>query len=387
MVTNAGAAREPAAPSPARQMLSWMLLGVLPLALVCAFTIGVIGDHFAFDFHTFWTAGGRVLDGQSPYPRPAVVAHAHPAAGDYEYFVYPPPFALAIVPLSALPFGVAAVLYTVGLLAALAGALAILDVRDWRCYGAAFAAVPVLSALRLGAATPVLVLLAAVAWRYRDRWPAVGAAVGGAVTIKLFVWPLLLWLLLTRRWKAATAAIGGGLAVTAVSWGALGFKALGSYPDLLRSLSRAEASESYSLVAVAYRLHLPDPQLSWLALAVPLSLVLIASCLRSPSTRELDHASFVTTIGLALLLTPILWLNYFALLIVAVAVREKTFSVYWILPLAFWASPFAEPGEHPLWQLALVLAPALVGIERARRPLPTARTSVPPGLSLGPQSA
>ena len=81
------------------------------------------------------------------------------------------------MPLGLLPFPLAAALMTVVLLAAVAGTLWLLDVRDWRCYGAAYLAIPVLHDVRLGALTPLLALGVALAWRWRDRaarcsrWP------------------------------------------------------------------------------------------------------------------------------------------------------------------------------------------------------------------------
>src|SRR2546428_1943669 len=150
--------------TPAKTTLSVIAFGLLPLLLLYGFTISVIGHHFAFDFHTFWTAGRKVLDGHSPYPSPDVVARAHSATGEYEFFVYLPPFLLALLPLAALPFAVAAGLYTAVLVACVLAIPALLGVRDWRCYGVALAAIPMLSAFRLGSVTPILALAVAIAW-------------------------------------------------------------------------------------------------------------------------------------------------------------------------------------------------------------------------------
>ena len=48
----------------------------------------------------------------------------------------------------------------------------------------------------------------ALAWRYRERARVAGLAVGVAVAAKLFVAPLVVWLLLTRRFRAAAWAVG-----------------------------------------------------------------------------------------------------------------------------------------------------------------------------------
>ena len=87
-------------------------------------------------------------------------------------------------------------------------ALWILGVRDWRCYVIALTSPVVVHGLYYGNLTIVMVLLVALAWRYRERARIAGLALGAAVAAKLFVWPLVVWLLLTRRFRAAAWAIG-----------------------------------------------------------------------------------------------------------------------------------------------------------------------------------
>jgi hypothetical protein len=352
--------------APARSPLDLTAFLALPLLLVGVFTVGVVGHQFAFDFHTFWSAARQVLDGRSPYPRAGAIAAAPSTSADYQFFVYPPPFVLALAPLAAVPFAVAASLYTIGLIACVVAALRLLGVEDWRCYGLTFATVPVLSSLRLGEVTPVLLLLVALAWRYRDRWPAAGAAVGGAVVLKLFLWPLVGWLLVARRWKAAALACAGGTAVTAASWAAIGFHGLREYPSLLRELSRLEARQSYSLVAFAHRLHLPDPQLSWIALALLAVGGLGLLCARA-EPADVDARVYSVAICAALLLTPILWINYGALLVAPIALSSSELSWGWAVPLAFWLSPFPLAMRHATWHLGIFLA-AVLGVAMTTRP-------------------
>jgi alpha-1,2-mannosyltransferase len=359
-----------AAPSrdPARVTFAVLGFGLLPCLLLIGFIAGSVGHDFGFDFRTFWRAAQSVTDGGSPYPTVAAVG-SHPlVAGDYEYFVYPPPFAYALVPLGLLPFGLAAGLWLAALVACVGVALWALDVRDWRCYGLAFAAIPTLSALRLGAVTPVLVLLAALAWRYRDDPLRCGAAVGSAVMLKLFLWPLFIWLAVTRRFRAAGVAIGGATLVAAAAWAGLAGDGLRHYLRLLNALTRAEAVQSYSLVALADRLHLPDPRVSWLLLAAPVVLWTLSWC-RGRSGRELEASLYTATIAVALVLTPILWLHYFALLLVPVALARPRLSAAWILIALFWLSPFVDPTREPLWRLLLVLGLALLTARWSTSPL------------------
>ena len=46
-------ARWPSLFAAAKRVLSIFAFALLPIVLLSAFTLGVIGNHFAFDFHTF----------------------------------------------------------------------------------------------------------------------------------------------------------------------------------------------------------------------------------------------------------------------------------------------------------------------------------------------
>jgi hypothetical protein len=339
----------------ARNLRDPVIFGLLPLTVVILVAAAAVQHDFAFDFRVFWHAGRDVLHERSPYPTPATVARAS-TLEPHSFFVYPPIVALIVIPLSILPFAVAAAIYTACLLLCFWGALRVLGVTDWRCHSVVLVSVPVLSAIRLGSITPLLVLAIAIAWRHRELWPIAGAAVGAAIVAKLFVWPLLLWLVLTRRFKAAAAAAIGASALTMLAWAVLGFRGLVNYPSLLHNLSDVEGSEGFSLMAATARIGLPASGYSWLLLAVPASLALLAMCRRAGSARGVDERLFSATIGITLLLTPILWLHYYALLIVPLALRRRTFGLEWMLLLGFWISPFEEPTHFALWRIALATA-------------------------------
>ena len=85
-------------------------------------------------------------------------------------------------------------------------ALDLLGVRDWRCYGLALLTAPVVDTVSLGAISSMLLLGVALAWRYRDRPFVAGAVTAVTAVAKVFVWPLFVWLLATRRFRAALVA-------------------------------------------------------------------------------------------------------------------------------------------------------------------------------------
>ena len=77
--------------------------------------------------------------------------------------------ALLVAPLHSLSAGVATLLWTLLLLGAVAAALWLLGVRDWRCYALTAIFPFTRSAVGLGTVEPLLLLAVAVTWRWRDH--------------------------------------------------------------------------------------------------------------------------------------------------------------------------------------------------------------------------
>jgi alpha-1,2-mannosyltransferase len=289
-----------------------------------------------FDFAIFLNAADDVRSGESPYVDPDTVSEDAPAP-----YVYPPLLAIVLIPATALPDEVAGsspvgVLVSLLLVACVVGALLVLDVRDWRCYPVALLYPPTLENIEYGAVGPVLALLVALAWRYRDRVLAVSAALGGAIVLKVFLWPLLVWLAATRRWAAAlgAAAVTVGLALS--SWAVIGFRGLGDYPELLRRLSDVEAENSYSAFAVLVALGLPATLARVLVVVAAAALLVLAWRVARGTGHdgEGDRRAFVLALAAGFVLTPILWLHYLVLLVVPIALARPRLSVLWFVPLA-----------------------------------------------------
>src|SRR4051794_12074923 len=142
------------------------------------------------DFGIFRTAALDVVHGRSPYVKPTAAALSH-----FDKFVYPPVAALVFAPFAAVPAGAARVLMAIAGLAALLSALRLLRVEDWRCYGVAVMSAPAINTLALGALTSFLLLGAALAWRFRDNDIVAAVSTAFAAVLKLFLWPIGVWLL------------------------------------------------------------------------------------------------------------------------------------------------------------------------------------------------
>ena len=349
-----------------------VLFGLLPVALLVAFLAAAIGDDYAFDFHQFWQGGRDVLHGVSPYPTAARIGSATDSLNphgiqDVFRFPYPAGAALAMVPFGALPFGVAAGIFTLLLVVATVLALRVLGVSDWRCYGITFIWMTTLGAIRLGTFTPLLVLALALAWRYRDRVRIVAPALAFAIVLKVFLWPLVVWLALTRRFVAAALTLGLAAGATLLAWIAIRFDGLGDYPELLRALSDVVGDRGYSLDALAAALGAGDAGVALRTLAGGAVVVAMLIVARRPGG---DPVAFVLAIAAAVLATPIVWLHYFMLLLVPIAVARPRLSLVWFVPLLYWLTPFQE-SDGDLWRIVFGLAVATSTILLALRTRPT----------------
>jgi alpha-1,2-mannosyltransferase len=354
------------------------VLGVAPLVLLAVISIvtfvdGLNPGSIGFDFRgAYLRAAEEIVQGESPYP---------PVEGfelaSHSAYVYPPLLAFALVPFTALPVDVAAAIAVVLVAALLVATLALLGVRDWRCYAAAFLWAPTMNALHMGSSSALLALAAALAWRYRTAvWPP-ALAIGLGVATKLIIWPLLVWTLATRRFRTTVVAtlVGGG--VTLALWAALAFDGLGRYPAMLRRLADLEAADSYSLVGAFAALGVGD----FAARALPLAVgtVLLGLCVVY-GRRGDDVRSFTVALAAALAFSPIVWLHYFVLLLVPLAIARPRFSSIWLLPLLLWLTPLNGNGEaiQPLLPTLVACAMfALVLLDRGEQPLSQPATSRP----------
>jgi alpha-1,2-mannosyltransferase len=293
------------------------------------------GSQEPFDLRVFVQAGDDVLHGRNPYVAPGTI-HG-PADAPY---AYPPLLALLVTPLALLPEHVdhgyvPGVLFSLVLVAAVVGALLLLDVHDWRCYPVALLYPVTIETVEYGAIGPLLLVLVALLWRYRDRAWIAGWATGGAIVLKLFLWPLLAWLAVTRRIRAAALALLLAAALAFLSWAVIAFRGIGDYPHLLRRLVDVEGENSYSVFAVLQMLGLPEAASRGITLVLGLALLALAwrAVGRDGATFEADRRSFTLTVAAALVLTPILWLHYLVLLLAPIALARPRLSGLWFVPL------------------------------------------------------
>lgn len=309
-----------------------LLLGAFPLAFALA-TIAwgwLPAWGIGFDFvGTLWEPARGVLDGGPIYPDPTreSIVVGNPS-------VYPPPAIVAAVPLAVLPETAAAWLWFAVLGASVLAALWIVGVRDWRCLVVAVASPVVVHGLVFGNLTVLLALAVAVAWRYRDATRVVGLAVGGAVAAKFVVWPLLVWLVATRRYRAAVLAVVSAAVLVLGTWAVLGFEGMTDYPALLGELQDVYATRSVSLATIAGAFGASVP---WaVAVCWAAGLVLVGIAARLARARAGERPAFAVAVAACVVASPIVWPYYSALLFVPIALVWSRFSLAWLFGYAIW---------------------------------------------------
>jgi hypothetical protein len=314
------------------------------------------GHGGGVDFAIFRVAGGAVLHGHSPYVQPT---HALLAANDR--FVYPTPFAVPFVPFAVIPEHIGAVVFFFLSVAAVLASIWLLGVRDWRCYGASVLMAPVFGAFGVGSIGPILLLLCALGWHLRDRTIA-GVPLAIAAAAKLFLWPVLVWLLITRRFRAFAASVAT-IAATLALWAAIDPEGMRRYPQTVRVLNEVQRWKSYSVQSLLISLHASALTSELSAGAVALAAIAALVLLR----RSRDEVTFGLAVVAALVATPILWNHYLVLLIAPIALARPRLAPLWAVPIVLWATPHPESvGE--VWRIVAVLAViGLVGIQSTRR--------------------
>jgi hypothetical protein len=327
------------APSPRLLPVAAVLTFAVSTALVvlAGASAGTLGhDYLAYD-----AAARRLLAGRPLYDTSVE------AAGGFGLYFYPPPFAVAVLPLAATVSADLAVwLWTGALVAALVAGIAFLPVgrtTRWLVLGLAGISWPVVYSIKLGQVGPLLVLLFALGWRglASDRVVGLVAALGGLVKIQ----PLLLlgWAILRRRW----GAVGLGAAVLGVlAAAATPVVGAGAWPDFVSLLTRVSdpitTPGNVTVGAVLYRAGVARDvaaTVQWLTVGL-VGLAWLVATLRRPTV-----VGYLATVVVSQLVSPILWDHYATLALLPVAyLADRGWSWAILVPLA---TPWLLAGQIP----------------------------------------
>lgn len=339
----------PARPSPRANAslagaLSDVLIGPVPLLIVAVMMWIVLhGPVPAFDFRfAYWSAGHRVLIGESPYTWTAAQYRGGFA------FVYPALSALAFAPTALIARSVGAVVFTLVTAFLAPATLALLGVRDWRVYGVTLVWLPICAGWLTANESLFLMLGLAGVWRWRERPGIAGLLTAVMISLKPIMWPVMLWLLVTRRWRASAETVLYGLLLNVVAWSVVGFGQLGAYLHATAKDTAVAWRTGFGVPALVG--HLGAGRTVGIALMLALAVALVVATVYSGFVRRNEVQALTLTVALTLVASPLVWGHYLTLLLVPLALLRPRLNWLWIVPVLMWVCP-PDVRVH-LWQAA-----------------------------------
>jgi len=378
-----------------RLLLALLVAGaiVVQLTLVIRLLVAIGQGYLPHDFLAYDGAARNLLAGKPLYDLSAT------ETGGLGLFLYPPSFALLMLPVVLVPSSVAApiwmvVLTVVGILAVwrmpvsrpIRWVMTLMLGLSW----------PFIDALAQGQVGPLLLLLFVAGWRAVDR-PAVaaagvapeskrsprerplllGVALGLGTTIKIQPAVVIAWAALTRRYRAAAIAIAVVVGLGLVATLAVGPAAWTDLASVLAATNRPEFTmNSVGVARLAYEAGASSALATQLYLA---SLVAAALAVVAAIRWCTPVASYLVAVVASQLFSPVIWPHYGVVLLLPVAwllARGRWWAILLLVPLSI---PIADSIPSVVYPLVFWLA-ILATIQVGRRP-PDPATDAPTGIT------
>jgi hypothetical protein len=346
----------------------WLAFGLALVAIALALDIGIRHDPISVDFHTYIAAAqvGMEKGWSHLYDQSVVeVEQRELAPGETaQPFLSPPTVAYLAVPLVALPFDVAYVVWAVVTFVAFAAALAWAGVSKglsrWMSVIGALAPWWVMHAINVGQVVPLVAAGMVVAWRLtRERRDVLAGLALATILLKPNTAMLVPFaLLFAGRYRGFATFAGASLVIFILVFATIGTTGMSDYVAQLRGPLPKGADDLTLHGALA----------ATGAFAVVLRVVIIAAVFAAAyRLRKSPGLVIPLSIVGSLVVAPYLHASDLCMLAAAGwMVWEERTALAWRVPLAFiWllASPFLylkgvspQLRQWPWLELALLLA-------------------------------
>ena len=278
------------------------VLIALPLGIVAVLCLAWLsGGGHPGDAGTLMAAGERLNAGHRLY---ALSPGDSPVMLNPPYWTVPllsPPL-LAVVsrPFAALPGGLGAYAWWVAMMVCTVVSLLLLLSRAplRTSVGIALLSIPMAVQLMVGNVDSLLLLGTIGVWwlSQRGRPGAAGFVAGLMFVTKLTPFPIVWWLVVSRRWRsvrAACAAVAVGLAVSLVG---AGFDNHLAYLDVIRTTNQAGTTVG-SLAGIGRSLGLPPELARWLPVGAGLVALAVMALYRRRPRVTYATAVFACVFG------------------------------------------------------------------------------------------
>jgi len=352
---------------------------IVQLLLLTWILIVIAQGYLPHDFLAYDGAARNLVAGRPLYDLTAT------STGGLGLFLYPPSFALLMLPVVLVPSTVAAPIWMVALL--LVGLLAVWRMPvsrpiRWVMTVLLGLSWPFIDALAQGQVGPILLLLFVAAWRAIDRpVPGVGpesrriprerpvlfgVAIGLGATIKIQPAVVIAWAALTRRYRAAAVAIGLVAALGLVATVIVGPQAWSDLVSVLAATNRPEFT--MNSVGVAHLAYEAGASAALASQVYYVSLVAAAIAVVAAIRWCSPVASFLVAAVASQLFSPVIWPHYAVVLFLPVAwllARNRWWAILLLAPISIPIADSAPPIVYPIVFWLSILATMWEG-RRAR---------------------
>ncbi|MEO5966073.1 MAG: glycosyltransferase family 87 protein [Candidatus Limnocylindrales bacterium] len=279
------------------------------------FTLSNASYTLGCDYLTYDAAARRWLAGQPTYDL------AVTATGTCGIYQYPPSFLVLVLPFTLLTPAAATWAWIAVSLACVGAAVALMPVpTPVKLLTLALAGTswPLLFAVKVGAAGPLLLLVFAASWRWLDRPARLAGAVAVGALAKLQPGLLVPWMALTGRWRAAILAGSIGLGALAIGF-ALDARSWLDFFTTVRTLSTSalEVRANFAPASVAWHLfELPETAARSIGIG---HTVLVLALVVVSARRSTADASILVAAVASQVLAPVMWDHYALVLFLPMA--------------------------------------------------------------------
>jgi alpha-1,2-mannosyltransferase len=317
-------------PSPRQSLLLGVLAWAAALAAIFPIVHGYLTsppDQRLVDLDVYRTGGLAVLQGQPLYSVLTQPPQLLP-------FTYPPVAAVFAVPLAMMSWPAAQLVWVAFVYVPFAVIIGfsfrplLRRAGPWRwvlfaaLFGVGAYLFPMQDEMRFGQVDAVLAALAvADCAAVRTRWPR-GALVGLATAIKLVPGVFIIYLWVSGRRRAARTAVLAAVAWTVGAFLLLPRDSVNYWTSVIFDSGRLgdnAGTENQSLRGLLLRFFLPGqaPGVVWLLIAVAVAVpgFLLA---RRLARQHWETAGIAVTALLLVLVSPVAWIHYFLLVVVAI---------------------------------------------------------------------
>jgi hypothetical protein len=316
-------------------------------------TVYAFGDLWGYDYEAYLSATQRLSETGSPYQSQLLAGPYRP--GPHGLYMYSPVLAVHLLPVAGLSLADGSALWFLAHVLALAAACALMPVRlpiRVTVFAVATFSYAVGKDLGLGNVSVMLLLPLAMTWRWLDR-PLGAAALAWTMAVRPSFGVVLLWQLLRRQWSAVAWTIVAGLGLVALTLPFVGIQGYVDYLTVLANMTDVTGVRNNRDLSTTLLDLGADGGVARLGLMAGYALGIGAILLSLRRDRELGY---MITLTASLILSPLLWDHYLALLVLPAALLAQRWTPLAVaIPLLSWL----PTGLHALAVLA-VLALLLV---------------------------